>query len=133
MRQEQLYRSVILLLDGNAVNIRPVKEWFKKSRFSTRETTHIYQVLEDLSDFTVRTCPDVVLLEADSLSDDFFTVKNILHSYFDGNKLLICALSDSGKIVNDKECFEGNLSEIKVKLNQIFPKRVSVRRIAAAA
>lgn len=127
------YQSVILLLDEKAANISFVKEWFRKSRFLTCETTHIFQALEELSDFTVRSSPDVILLEVDSLSDDFFIYKNILHSSFDGNELLICALSDSGKNINHKECFEGNLSEIKVKLNQIFPKAVSARRLAIAA
>jgi CheY-like chemotaxis protein len=126
------YQSVILLLDGKAANIRLVKEWFKKSRFLTSETTHIFQAVEELSDFTVRSCPDVILLEVDSLEDFFFAYKNILHSSFEGNELLICALSDSGKTINHKECFEGNLNEIKVKLNQIFPKAVSARLAVAA-
>jgi CheY-like chemotaxis protein len=130
MRQ---YQSVILLIDGKAANICFVKEWFKKSRFLTCETRHISQALEEISDFTVRRRPDVILLEVDSLADDFFIFKKILHTSFDGNKLLICALSDSGKTINHKECFEGNLSQLKVKLNQIFPKPASVRHAAAIA
>lgn len=129
----QTYQSVILLLDAEAENIRFIKEWFKKSRFLTCETTDIFQVLEEISDFTVRRRPDVVLLEVNSLSDDFLVVNSIVQTSFDANELLIFALSESGKTINHKECFEGNLSEVKAKLDQIIPKSAPARRVAAVA
>lgn len=122
MKQEFTHLPVILLLDGNAIDNDYIKDWFKQSRFSTSETVDIFQALEEISDFTVRCRPDVVLLEVSSLAEDFFAVRKMVQTSSGECEFPIFALSDSGKIINHKECFEGNLTQLKTQLNKIIPE-----------
>ena len=123
MKQEYTHQSLIILLDGNAAaDNRFVKQWLKNSRFLTGEATDIFQALEEISDFTVCRCPDVILLEVDSLTHDFLTVREMVQTLSAYSCLPIFALSKSGNIVNHKDCFEGNLAQLKTRLEKIFPK-----------
>ena len=127
MKQEYTHLPVILLLDGNAVDKEFIKNWFKKSRFSTSETIDIFQALEELSDFTVRCRPDVILLEVNSLTEDFLAVKKMVQTSSGKCEFPIFALSDSGEIINHKECFEGNLTQLKTQLNKMIPNLANAR------
>jgi len=128
--QEYLHLSVILLLDGSAADNRFVKQWFKKSRFSTGEATDIFQALEEISDFTICRSPDVILLEVDSVANDFFVVREMVQTLSVNNQMPIFALSASGKVVNHKDCFEGNLTQINTQLEKIIPKFTKARAAA---
>ncbi len=62
MEREYTHQSVIILLEvGAAADNRFVKQWFRKSRFVTGETSDIFQALEEISDFTVCRCPDCLV------------------------------------------------------------------------
>src|SRR5689334_20737716 len=111
----QTPHPVILLIDGNGSKNKSVKNWLRKSRFLTCETTDVFQALEEISDFTMRSRPDVVLLEVESLSEDFFFVKEVIQTSGGRDATSIFALSESGKKVTDNECFEGNLNQVKAK------------------
>lgn len=130
MEQEYKHQSVIILLDGSAADNRFVKQWFRKSRFVIGETTDIFQALEEISDFTVCRSPDVILLEVNSLSEDFLIVRETVKTLFAHSCLPIFALSKSGKVVNHKDCFEGNLTQLQTQLEKMFPK-FTPARIAA--
>ncbi|MDQ3180014.1 MAG: hypothetical protein M3Q33_05790 [Acidobacteriota bacterium] len=122
IKREHSHQTVIVLVDEKATDRCFVKEWFKKSRFSTNEATDIFQVMEEISDFTVRSRPDVVLLEVSSLATYFHIVKEMVQAPFDSCRLLIFALSNTGNVVNHRECFEGNLTQVEAKLNKMIPK-----------
>ncbi len=123
MNREIIHHTIILLLDGkSATDNKLVKNWLRKSRFLTNETTDIFQALEEISDFTVRSRPDVVLLEVNSLKEEFSIIQKMMQSLSGKCEYLIFALTDSGKIINDKKCFEGNLAQVKVQLDKMIPK-----------
>jgi hypothetical protein len=124
MNREIIHRTVILLLEENSeTDICFVKEWFKKSRFLTNETSDVFDALEEISDFTTRSRPDVVLLEVESLRDDFIKLKKMIQTASGKCEFPVFALSESGKIINDNECFEGNLAQVKARLDQMIPKQ----------
>jgi len=128
MGREYTHQSVILLINGNAAaDNRFVKQWLRNSRFLIGEATDIFQALEELSDFTVCRRPDVILLEVDSLATDFLMVREMVQNLFAHSCLPILALSESGKILNHKDCFEGNLTQLKTQLEKIFPKFTQTR------
>lgn len=118
-----IHHTIILLLDGNsATDNNHIKEWLKKSRFLTNETTDIFQALEEISDFTVRSRPDVVLLEVNSLKEEFSLIQKMMQSLSGKCEYPIFALTDTGKIINDNKCFEGNLDQVKARLDKMIPK-----------
>jgi len=122
MRHEYTHQPIILLLDGSpTMDNKFIKCWFEKSRFLTCEVTDIYAALEELSDFTVARRPDVILLEVESLPDGFQIVKMLTHSVAGRNEPPIFAFSEKGKIINDRECFEGDLAQLEAQLNRLIP------------
>jgi CheY-like chemotaxis protein len=122
MRHENEHQPVILLLDGGpSADNKFIKRWFQKSRFLTCEATDIFQALEDVSDFTMPQRPDVVLLEVKSMPEQFQVIRKMIQTPAGQSEMPIFAFSESGKRINHKECFEGNLAELEARLNQMIP------------
>jgi hypothetical protein len=133
MRHETTHQPVILLLDGSpSADNKFIKRWFQKSRFLTCEATDIFQALEEISDFTMFQRPDVVLLEVASMPDDFQVVKRMTQTHPGQSEFHIFAFSENGNVINDRDCFEGNLSQLEAKLNGIIPACGETRRTIAA-
>jgi hypothetical protein len=132
MRYENTHQSVILLLDGNtSADNKFIKNWFQESRFLTSEATDIFQALEEIADFTTPQRPQVILLEVLSIPDDFQTIKRVTQTFAGHTGLPIFAFSENGKIVNDRECFEGNLAQLTEKLDGLIPIFNKTRQAAA--
>jgi hypothetical protein len=71
---------VVLLLGERAASHDAVDEWLAKSRFSTREAASVFQVLEQISDFTVDDTPDVVFVHVDPLDAEIEMLERMLIS-----------------------------------------------------
>ena len=133
MRHETTHQPVILLLDGSpSADNKFIKRWFEKSRFLTCEATDIFDALEEISDFTMSQRPDVVLLEVASMPDDYQLIKRMTQTHDGPNELLIFAFSEGGKIVDDCDCFEGNLAQLEAELNRMIPPSGEARWTIAA-
>lgn len=132
MNRKNTYSAAILLLSSmsNTEN-GEIKKWFAKSRFLTSEATDIFQALEIISDFTIRQCPEVVLLDVDSFADDFPFINKMVSVMTIDGEISILALSDSGKNIKNKNCFEGNFAEVRTELDKILPEHK--RSVAIAA
>src|SRR5688500_2273790 len=127
--QKFTHTSVILLLDGKAATDNGfVRKWFEKSRFSAIEVSDVFQALEEISDFTIRCRPDVILMEVGSLSEDFPVIKNVIQTSLSAQpECPIFAFSNSGEIIDKKENFEINFSQLEARLNEIIPNLSYVR------
>ncbi len=123
-KQEFTNTSVILLLDGKTGDDNVfIKEWFEKSRFSTYEAVDVFQAFEELSDFTMRCRPDVILIEVGSLSKNFLVIQNTVQTLSGEIEFPLFALNDEGKSeIDSANCFAANLDELEIKLDRIFPK-----------
>jgi DNA-binding response OmpR family regulator len=122
MRHENTHQPVILLIDGSpSADNTFIKRWFQKSRFLTCEASDIFHALEEVSDFTMPQRPDVILLEVASMPESFQSLKTIAQTLSGQNEPPIFAFSESGKAIDDCECFEGNLAELEAKLNGMIP------------
>jgi len=133
MGDENMHQSVILLLDGSpSADNKFIKRWFRKSRFLTCECADIFHALEEISDFTTPHRPDVVLLEVASMPDDFQVIKRMTQTHSGPSELLIFAFSEGGKVVDDCDCFEGNLSQLEARLNRMIPIIGGTSRTIAA-
>lgn len=63
MRKSKAQLPVILLLDdGSSADKAFVRSWLDQSRFNTSVAHDIFGALEELSDFTMATRPDVICL-----------------------------------------------------------------------
>lgn len=133
MRHETTHQPVILLIDGSpTADNKFIKRWFEKSRFLTCEKSDIFEVLEEMSDFTTLERPDVILLEVESMTDGFQIIKTLTHSVDGQNEPPIFAFTESGKVIDDCECFEGNLAQLAAKLDGMIPVYSETRLTIAA-
>lgn len=116
MNHETGQHPVILLIDETVKNGEFIKRWLEKNEFLTCEAADIFQALEEISDFTVRQCPDVVLLEIDSLSQDY--AREVFQTSYGANNVSIIALSKS----TNAEEFTAGLAQLRRKLNRALPR-----------
>lgn len=65
------HSPVIFVVENNyKTKEAQVREWLDHSRFVTGEAHEIFDILDDISDFTNESRPDVYMIEVDSLLSD---------------------------------------------------------------
>src|SRR5437773_2579178 len=132
MGREQRQMPVILLMDKASSGERgTVRQWFENSRFSTFEAANVFEALDEISDFTIEACPDVVLVNVDSYDNDFSLMRDMA-----GNgDLSIMALSSKASIANkeDPSCFRGSLDKVATHLDKLFPSSARTNERPASA
>lgn len=85
-------QSVILLVEEFAEETNSVKHWLEENNFHTHETASVFDALEEINDFTISRCPDVVLLTVDSPANDCGKVTEIIRCYSDSHSVSVVAL-----------------------------------------
>ena len=79
----QQHAPVVLLLYNRGKDIDPIDEWLAESRYLTSEAADVFQVLEQLCDFTVRERPDLVFVHVDSLANDLSSLRKLTKTKVD--------------------------------------------------
>jgi hypothetical protein len=104
----QKHVPVIVLLDREVLGERTeIREWFEHSRFSMCEATNLFEALEQLSDFTIESRPDVVLLNVDCSDDEMSMVENV-------SQVPVVAFG-TGRY------FNANMGRMATRLNELIP------------
>jgi len=119
MTNKMRKQSVILLVKECAEEKGFVKNWLEKNNFLTRETTDVFEALEEITDFTVSRCPDVVLLSVNSPAKDFDRISETIQLYTNSSEISVITLS--GEISNHKNYFNQQLSETGTNLGGLLP------------
>ena len=79
MKHGQVHMPVILLLEnGTSADGEFIRQWLSDSRFMTCEAFDAFEVLEEISDYTTRDRPDVVILNVDSPDSDLHVIREIV-------------------------------------------------------
>jgi len=78
MASKRNTRTMVLLLESSN-NGFDIGRWLGEKGFVTWRANDVNHALEELSDFTVRRRPDVVLLEVPELSQRFDALRNAFH------------------------------------------------------
>jgi hypothetical protein len=86
-------KTFILLLDGGSASRGRVRRWLTDRGFITWEAKDVCHAIEEVSDFTVKRRPDVVLLEVPAIPECFDSFKSTFQ--VSPNELSIVALSES--------------------------------------
>jgi len=74
----QKHVPVIVLMDGQTSgDQKEIREWFQSSSYSTFEASSVFEALEQLSDFTLSSRPDVVLVDVDCCEDGVPFARNV--------------------------------------------------------
>ena len=130
MKQEINNSMVILLVNKNwDGELDFAKKWLAKSRFQLTEAEDIFQAMEEIDDFTTSHCPQVIIIPFDLLSEDFSHLQKTA-ACLSNKRISFIALSSSQKVFNHQDCFEGTLSDLKIRLDELIPKEKSFSRVA---
>lgn len=113
-------KPVILLVDSEGRNSSSFKQWLDENEFIIREATDIYEVLEEITDFTMRQCPDVVLLEVDSAS------VNVIREMFEVSSgeygIEIMVFSSRSTVREPRTISQAaNVSQLKKRFDEMLP------------
>ena len=106
-------KTLLLLLDDSSLMKGNVRMWLTESGFVTWEAKDVCHALEEVSDFTVKRRPDVVLLEVPALPECFDTFRSTFEISADGNKFAVLALSDAQPNAESKPFVAGDLDQLK--------------------
>lgn len=69
---------VILLLAKQSVGSDPLDQWLEESRYRAWEASDVFQLLDQLSDYTVRKRPDVVFLHVGATSEEHDFIRSLI-------------------------------------------------------
>jgi len=118
MVPEQRSVPVIVLMDKDSSNDQAtIRQWFEDSRFATYEASNVFEALEQLSDFTIRKRPDVVLLDVDCCEDELPIVREV-------SDLPVMALSGKAALKNSngRQSYYGSFGQVVSQLNEMIPQ-----------
>jgi CheY-like chemotaxis protein len=137
MDRDKGHMPVIVLMDREASGDRDtVREWFENSRFSTCEAADVFEALEEISDFTTATRPDVVLLDIESFEDEYQLIHDTIEPSRTADELPILALSSQIENVKSSAsscCFHGSLGEVAAHLDKLIPEPGAPQKHQASA
>jgi hypothetical protein len=94
-----------------------IREWFERSRFSTYEAESVFDALEEITDFTCDTVPDVVLVDVDSAEKNV----PIFRAGSSGAELPIMAIGDDETCDVSKNFFHADLGNLALHLDKLIP------------
>jgi len=124
MNKEFKHLPAIILINKARRSYGQTKKRLHASRFRTCEAVSVFDALESISDFTLRDSPDVVLLDVDSVKDDFNLLTEILlHSAGGEMEFPVFALRDANARTENADLIEGDIAQIEAMLEEIVPYR----------
>ena len=84
-------QPMILLISKEEREESFFQQWLEENTSSICEANDIFQVIEEINDFTVRECPDVILLEVERASQD--SVEEMFYFSSDASEVEVIAYS----------------------------------------
>lgn len=70
---------LLLIDDENSIEFRKVSGWLPGTDLTIYDASNVLDAVEEMSDFTVRDCPDVILLKVGSFSKEYSAIVRFLH------------------------------------------------------
>lgn len=118
MASKRYHQPVILLIDRQARENSLLKQWLNANEFCTHVATDVFEAIEEINDFTVRRCPDVILLEIDASSRDF--VEEMFQSSLGASRIRIIAFSINTPAPGSRRIKSqaGNITQLKAIFNE---------------
>lgn len=113
-------QPVILVVEEFGKEYSFIKNWLESNNLSTRETADIFEVLDEISDFTMRGCPDVFMLRGNSDTSDFAKINELIQAFSDSSDILVTCVSSEEKSADGVSVLQ-KLSKTEAKLNALLP------------
>jgi DNA-binding response OmpR family regulator len=122
MKYGQAHTPVILLLEnGTSPDGEFIRQWLSDSRFMTCEAYDAFEALEEISDFTVRNRPDVIILNVDSSENDLSSIREIVKCGSDDQDLAIISMTDDSPRPGKDDFYAPNVRQVAARLEKLLP------------
>ncbi|HEV7700988.1 MAG TPA: hypothetical protein VGO43_12215 [Pyrinomonadaceae bacterium] len=102
--------TFVVLLDRKAPARNDVKNWLANNGYVAWLAKDLCHAIEELSDFTVRKRPDVVLLEVAFLSESCEALQSTLDSSSGRREITVLGLTDGSS--DTKQHFASNFDQL---------------------
>lgn len=130
MNLENCHFPVILMLSQKGSEDSVMIDWIQNSRFRTFEAANILDIYVEMSDFTIKKSPELIILHTYSFAWDLEAIKTMFQSGSSVTLPTIILFSDEKNPVDRGDYLEANLATIDKKLSDILASKIS-QQIAA--
>lgn len=118
--REKSKQPVILIVGEYDNEYGFIKNWLESNNFLTRETADVFEMLDEISDFTVRRCPDVFMLQVDAKFNDFNEINNLVQTFSDSSDILVTHVLNEEKSADGRNSSQ-RFPKTEAKLNALLP------------
>ena len=125
---------LLLVYGSNTIyDYDSVCKWFEDSPFNSYEASDVMEALEEISDFTVQSPPDVILLKIEAGSNQCAEIKHFT-CRDDSNEpdVPIILLSDADNMSETESFSFGSIKQLKSKLIQSATKHRVMSAVSSA-
>ena len=122
MKQSETKQPVVLLVDETAEDCILIRQWLEKNHFRVREATDVFGAIEEMSDFTVRECPYLILLSLDQFAPEMDVVRGMFETTGNTSQIPFFVLSKTRTISNQEVYLTEDLNRLQAELNKMTPK-----------
>jgi PleD family two-component response regulator len=118
-RDPGMHLPILVVLDKkDATDYSDLTRWFNDSRYVTYEASDLLDAVEEICDFTVKDCPDVILLKVNSIGVEYSAIVQMVHHSQASHELPILAYSNNEQYPSSVQ----NLRQLKSELQKIVPR-----------
>ena len=122
MEYGHTHLPVILLLEkGASANADYVRSWLHESRFLTCEAVDAFDALEELSDFTVRERPDVIILNDDPSGNQGEFLRELVQTAPGERDPAIISMSEICQMTGQDDFYARDLGQVAARLEKLIP------------
>lgn len=122
MQNGNTHNPVILLLkDGPAADKEFIRRWLLESRFMTCEAVNAFEAIEEMSDFTMRERPDVIILDIESPKNDLPLIREIVKTSAGELDPSIISMCDVGQYGGEDDFYARDLGQVAARLETLIP------------
>ena len=114
-------KTVVLLFDESSPGHHHLKQWLKNMGYLAWEANDICDAIEELSDFTVKSRPDVVMLAVRSLEDNFAMIRDALQISPSDDSISVFAVGPQYKTAHEFGCIP-HIAELQRNLENVHAR-----------
>ena len=116
------HSPVILLLAKQSITSDSLDRWLEESRYRAWEASDVFQLLDQLSDYTVRKRPDVVFLHVGATSEEQDFIRSLIEAGTSesGRRVIDLVTASTPDATRD---IDMTISTLEDQLDQFIPQQ----------
>ncbi len=114
---------IVLIENSTSSDAQFVRQWLLESRYESCEASDVFAALEEISDFTMQSRPDVILLDAGSTVGELSFIREMVKSAPGEPEASIISMSAIAISTDESDFYAGDLSQVAARLESLIPDR----------